>query len=223
MDRRRALLLLPLLAVAACSSTDPPESTPAQPSAGVSPTARHGPSTATTGAAPAAPAPDLATWTPQTPAPGAAGQPRGLDLDLNQVDTGDALAVAEAFAVAMLTPDARLDRSPSDVTRRAAVLAGEPFASQLAEARASTGGQEWVALGEREGYLSVQLHTHPAVEAGLITDGETDLVADVPILATVTAHDADLPDRDLALLVSVQRATPGAPWQVFDWHQEGAR
>lgn len=212
--RRSTLLLLPLLALAACSTDQDPQTPPTTPT----------PPGSTATATPAPPAqPDLSTWTPEPAPSGAAGDPRGLDLDPDDVDLHDPMQVAEAFAVTMLTPDTRIDRSPADLSRRAARWASDEYAEQLRADRPAGGGAEWVALGEREGYLSVTLHTHPAVEAGLVEPTPNQLAAEVPILGTLTAHDADLPEREVTALVSLHRTDPDAPWRVYDWHQEDSR
>lgn len=215
--RRSTLLLLPLFALAACSTDQAPQT----PLPTTAPTTPPG-STAT--AMPTPPAqPDLGTWTPEPAPSGAAGDPRGLDLDPDDVDLHDPVQVAAAFAVTMLTPDTRIDRSPADLSRRAARWASDEYAEQLRADRPAGGGAEWVALGERQGYLSVRLHTHPAVKAGLVEPTLDQLAVEVPILGTVTAHDADLPERELTALVSLHRTDPDAPWRVYDWHQEDYR
>lgn len=212
MRRRHTLLLLPLLAVAACSPQDDPQ-TPTTPA--------PEPADATTTTLP--PAPDLSTWTPEPAPSGQAGSPRGLDLDPAQVDVHDPIEVAEAFAATMLTPDALIDRSPADVSRRAARWADDQYADALREDRPAGGGAEWVALAERQGYLSLALDTHPAVKAGLIDPDDDQLTVEVPILGTLSAHDADLPDLPVTALVSLHRTQPDAPWRVYDWHQEDLR
>lgn len=214
MRRRYALLLLPALGLAACSRDTGPEA-PTTPA--------PDPVTTTATAPPPPPAPDLSTWTAEPAPSGATGTPRGLDLDPEDVDPQDPMQVAEAFAVTMLTPDTLIDRSPADVSRRAARWADDDYGAQLREDRPAGGGAEWVTLGQTQGHLSVQLHTHPAVEAGLVDPKTDQLTLEVPIVATVTAHGVDLPARDVAALVSLHRTHPGAPWRVFDWHQEDYR
>lgn len=220
MRRRHTLLLLPLLAVAACApgQDDPQTQAPTTPT---TPAPADATAAATSPVPP--PAPDLSTWTPEAAPSGDAGSPRGLDLDAAQVDVHDHLQVAEAFAATMLTPDALIDRSPADVSRRAARWADDQYAEDLRADRPAGGGADWVALGEREGYLSLDLGTHPAVEAGLIDPDADQLSLEVPIVGTLTAHDADLPERDVTALVSLHRTHPDAPWRVHDWHQEDLR
>lgn len=169
----------------------------------------------------AAPPLDVSTWTPEPAPSGQDGQPRGLDLDPAQVDQKDPIAVANAFAATILTSDASIDLSPVDADRRAARWATDDYAATLTEPRPGSGGADWLELERDSGYLSAELSEHPAVEAGLLdVDG---LVTEVPILATVTAHDADLPPRDTSVLVTLIRTDTDQPWQVTDWYDDDAQ
>lgn len=213
MRRPHTLLVLAVLTIAACDAQEP--TPPAVPPGGDA-------AIVTSTAAPPPP-PDLSTWTPEPAPSGQTGTPRGLDLDPADVDETDPFQVANAFAMTMLTPDALIDRSPADVSRRAAAWADQPYAEALRADRPAGGGAQWVALGQRQGYLSVQLQTHPAVEDGLVAPEPEQLTVDVPILAIVTAHDADLPEQHIAALVSLHRTSPDAPWRVYEWTQEDYR
>lgn len=169
----------------------------------------------------AAPPMDVSTWTPEPAPTGQDGQPRGLELDPEQVERTDPVAVAEAFTRTILTSDAAIDLSPTDADRRAAQWATEDYANTLNEARPGSGGAQWLALEKEEGYLAVELTEHPAVEAELIDlDG---LVTEVPLLATITAHDADLPTRETSVLVTLIRTDTDQPWQVTDWYDDDAQ
>lgn len=217
MNRRTALAgALPLLAlvIAGCSSGQQE-----QPTASSTANSDPGGATATT----AAPTQEDSQWSAQPAPQGQDGTPRGLQLDPETVDTDDAFEVAAAFTTTMLTADAAIDRSPADVSRRAARWADDTYAQVLSADRAGTGGANWVALGQNQGYLTAELTEHPATEAGLVTQAPGDLATEIPILATVTAHDADLEPQNLAVLVSLHRTGPDAPWRVYDWTQEGSR
>lgn len=169
---------------------------------------------------------DLSSYTePYTPpaAPtGQEGQPRGLDLDPESVDVLDVDQVAEAFALTMLTPDTALDVTPADVHRRAARWAAQEYAATLTQPRPSSGGAEWIALAQDEGYVEAKLGEHPAVRDGLITaPAQDDLTAERPYLAALRPQHADLPEQQTSVIVYLTRTGPGEPWQVWDYYQEG--
>lgn len=214
--RVTAALLLTGLILAGCSGENAPDSptgapvdveqqTPTRPAIGT-----------------AAPPPmDASNWTPESAPSGQGGQPRGLDLDPEQVDTTDAIAVANAFAATILTSDAAIDASPIDADRRAARWATSEYAAVLTESRPGSGGASWLALERDNGYLSVELTAHPAVDAGLVD--VSGLLTEVPILAVITAHDADVPPRESSVLVTLVRTDTDQPWQVNNWYDDEAQ
>ncbi len=163
--------------------------------------------------------PDLATWSDPAPT-GQAGQPRGLDIDADSVDDTDVDQVADAFARTKLTPDTLIDLTPTDADRRAARWMSEEYAATQTQPRNSTGGANWLALAQNEGYQSVELADTAAVADGLVTTSPQDLNAERPYIATTTAHDAELPQQSFAIVVYLTRTDPDADWSVYDWYQE---
>lgn len=217
-----ATATLGVLLLTGCSGSDPephqdqPSNTTATP-APVTPSdsAPH------TGADPSA-SHDLSTWTAPVPPTGAEGQPRGLSITEAEVDTSNVDQVAEAFALTLLTPDARLDVSPSDVTRRAAVWAEPTYAEALRTSRPSGGGADWLALLDSDGYWSAKLTKAPALENGSLDVGPEDLTAERPYIATRTPHNIDqATEESFGVVVYLSRTSADQPWAVHEFYQEG--
>lgn len=166
--------------------------------------------------------PDMTTWTPPIPPTGAEGQPRGLTVDPKAVDPHDVTQVARAFALTMLTPDSRLDITPSDVSRRAAQWAEPTYAERLSAPRASSGGAEWIALHADDGYWSAELTNTAAMENGDFDPAPSDLNAEQAFMATRTPHSIDgAQEETFAVVVYLTRTSPEAPWAVYEFYQEG--
>lgn len=206
------------LTLSACSSAQEPGQ-PAADSASTTtppaPGAIPAPATST-------PLPDVATWTPEPAPTGAQGQPRGLPVVVQDVDGSDVDAVAQAFALAMLTPDTDLDLTPVDTVRRAAPLMTDEYAATMTQDRPGGGGAEWITLSKNRGYIDARLQDTAATDQGLITaPADAELFAERPYIAVTTPQDADLPEQSLGVVVYLSRTAPDQPWRVYDYYQEG--
>lgn len=221
--RRSTAAALAALLLASCSGSDSTPDTEAETSAttdsaGATDTPDRDQHTGITNTA----GPDMSTWTAPVPPTGEEGQPRGLTITAAEVDAHDVDQVAEAFALTMLTPDSRLDVSPSDVTRRAAQWAEPSYAEALSASRPSGGGADWLALHANDGYWSAELTPTPALANGALDVEPTDLTAERPYIATRTPHDVEqATEESFGVVVYLSRTSPGEPWAVHEFYQEG--
>lgn len=218
LHRTLGVLAATALTLTACSGDQDPRQ-PAAPSGDTT-------TSPTTGAIPApataTPPPDVATWTPEPAPTGAQGQPRGLPVVVEDVDGADVDAVAQAFALTMLTPDTDLDLTPVDPVRRAAALMTDEYAATMTKDRPGGGGAEWIALAKNRGYVEARLQDTAATDQGLITaPASSDLYAERPYIAVVTPQDADLLARTFGVVVYLTRTAPDQPWRVYEYYQEG--
>lgn len=219
-----AIAATALLTIAGCSDAQE------DPAGRASPTPTT--SDVTTGAIPAptttGPEPEVSTFT-EAPAPrGQEGVPRGLvdlGVDVEAVDGSDVDAVAYAFTAAVLTPDAAIDLSPADASRRASVLATEDYGQALAADRVARGGADWLALSEQEGYQSLLIEDTNAGAAGAFTPpAPAEVEAVRPYIVTTQPVDAPgLTPDTFSVVVFLSRTDADAPWRVFAFEQEVPR
>lgn len=163
------------------------------------------------------PNPSAASSMPVPPAPaaapnavpvGRAGTPRGA-VPL-RVDLGDPSSVARAVAVTTWTWDARLDNSPQDAARRAAVWMTPAAAALARSVRTSGGGADWLALARRDGWTTATAadDTEPPPPP---VDGATAR----RVFVTLTPHPGGtgMPVQHWTVVVSVQ-VTTGGVWRA---------
>lgn len=144
--------------------------------------------------------------------PGPKGTPRGGIPD--KVDNDDPESVAAAAAETNYTLDTKIDKTPADGIRRAKRWLTPDYAEAVSEPRPSTGGADWIALAEQDGYTTVTSIASDERRGGQrISDRERVLTR----IVTITSHTAggavtDTTDRGVS--ITVTRATSKAPWRV---------
>lgn len=110
----------------------------------------------TADSSPTAPAVGPTIWV--TPAPrkvDSNGKPRGLTIDVNNVDRTSPDMVTQAFSILLFSADTRTDVSPNTAGGRAAQLATNSLARQLTENVPENGDTDWDQLISNDGYSTV--------------------------------------------------------------------
>lgn len=149
--------------------------------------------------------------TPEAVATGAAGEPRGALPDVQ--DERDPYQVANAAAVTSQTLDTRLDVSPADGSRRAVQWFTTDYAQAVTQARPDSGGADWIALAEVDGYTeaeSVDTSHEPR-------DYSEEIEAELIRVTFIRRLDADgelLSEQRIGLFVSLVRNNTDDPWRV---------
>lgn len=147
----------------------------------------------------------LATTAPNAAPPGKPGQPRGAHPGPVDVTSSD--AVAAAVATAAWTWDTRIDTTPQDGARRAAVWMTPVEAQRSQAPLTSGGGNYWTQLAQQDGWTSVTVTQDtepPPAPAG----GETAR----RVFVTVAAHTATGPppaEQHWTVVVALTRNEAG--------------
>jgi len=155
------------------------------------------------------PTTSLATTAPNAVAPGKPGQPRGAQPGPVDVTSPD--AVAAAVATAAWTWDTRIDTTPQDGARRAAVWMTPAEAPRGQAALTSGGGNYWTQLAQQDGWTSVTVtpDTEPPPAA---TGAETARRVFVTVAAHTTTGSPPS-DQHWTVVVALSRGEAGR-WLV---------
>lgn len=144
---------------------------------------------------------------------GRRGTPRGPKLPTSQTVNGhNASAVAHAYAVVANTSDPRIDKSPNDGARRAAVWLTPDLAAAIRKPLPGDGGSSWAQLVATHGYT-----TATAIEMTNEEPGSPDRVTRYE-LVTITTHDrrgkaTGQPQR-FTLTITLTRQDNRSPWRI---------
>lgn len=168
---------------------------------------------ATSDATPAPTGGDRPTDSREAVPAGAEGIPRGLGLDISEVDRSDPDAVTDAVLTIMHTHDTDIDLSPSDAPRRAVQLLTPEYAATTNQTIPGGGGADWTTLAQAGGYTTVTLEDITEYDAPQDTDTE----AYRERIVTVTSHTplTALPDPQQYLTwVTLTRPSAEDPWAI---------